>query len=181
MKGVVFIAINDMVEERFGIDVWEEVLQEVNPKCGGIYTSTEEYPDEEVIAFVLAISKKLSLETTEVTKVFGTFLFGELNRKYDIFAKLSPNLFDFLESIESVIHKEVRKLYDNPSLPTMECKLLGPCDLRMYYQSPRKLCHLAEGLVLGAAEHYNEKIILSHVQCVHNDDEICELRIIKHE
>ncbi|WP_086933699.1 heme NO-binding domain-containing protein [Agarilytica rhodophyticola] len=179
MKGVVFIAINDMVEDKFGIETWESILNEVNPKNGGIYTSTEDYPDEEVVSFVIAISKALSVDTTEVTRSFGTFLFGELNRKYDIFTKLTDNLFDFLCSIENVIHKEVRKLYENPSLPSLDCQKINDSELLVKYSSPRKLCYLAEGLILGASEFYNEDITLKHESCVHSGDDVCRLRVTK--
>ncbi len=179
MKGAVFIALNEMVEERFGIDTWEEILEEVKPESEGIYTSTENYPDQEVVDYVLVISKKLDIEPSEVTRVFGKFLFGELNKKHDIFTKLSPDLFQFLNSIEGIIHKEVRKLYENPSLPTMECTILNKNDLRLKYTSPRKLCFLAEGLIFGAAEYYNEEITLEHNQCMHDGHDSCEIRVIR--
>lgn len=181
MKGIVFITINDMVEQKFGIETWEKILSKVDPECGGIYTSTQDYPDEDVVKFVLTISEELGVDPTEVTRSFGTFLFGELNKKYDIFTKLSSNLFDFLNSIEGVIHKEVRKLYENPHLPTIGCTPDSENSLVMRYESPRKLCYLAEGLIFGAAEHYNEKISLSHDKCLHKGDDHCELIIHKHE
>ncbi|MFL0805359.1 MAG: heme NO-binding domain-containing protein [Agarilytica sp.] len=181
MKGVVFIAINDMVEKEFGISVWEEILSEVNPKCQGVYTSTQEYPDEDVVKYVLTISQKLGVEPSVATQYFGKFLFGELNKKYGIFTKLSPNLFDFLRSIEGVIHKEVRKLYDTPSLPTLDYHTNNKHDLQLKYSSPRKLCFLAEGLIFGAAEFYGEDIILKHDTCTHKGDDHCLLRVIRRE
>ncbi len=180
MKGMVFLAVNDLVESQFGIQAWEEILNQVSPECGGIYTSTEDYPDEDVVKYVLAISEKLGVDPTDVTRTFGTFLFGELNKKYDIFTKVSPGLFEFLSSIENVIHKEVRKLYHNPSLPTVECQVINDMDLRMRYVSPRKLCFLAEGLILGAAEHYGDTITLTHDVCMHKGDDHCGLRVLRH-
>lgn len=179
MKGAVFIALNDMIEAQYGIDTWEQLLATVKPQCQGIYTSTEDYPDAEINDFVAAISTKLQLETTTVTRIFGDYLFGELNRKYDIFTKLSSNLFDFLQSIETVIHKEVRKLYTNPHLPTLDCKVTNDNEVTMLYYSERKLCFLAEGLILGAANHYKEEIQINHTECMHHGAERCTLKICK--
>lgn len=177
MKGAVFIALNDMVEEEYGIEAWEEILAEVKPECGGVYTSTNDYPDAEVVDYVLVISKKLSLDPEVVTRIFGTYLFGDLNKKFPIFTQLTSGLFDFICSIESVIHKEVRKLYDNPSLPSIDCHIEDANTLHMEYSSPRKLCYLAEGLVYGAAEFYGEKVSISHNRCMHDGESSCHLQV----
>lgn len=178
MKGAVFIALNDMIESQYGIDVWEELLDTVKPEGLGIYTSTEDYPDSDINAFVVAISKKLNLETTVVTCVFGDYLFGELNKKYSIFTTLCSNLFDFLQSIEGVIHKEVRKLYTNPSLPSLNCQIINEKELIMRYHSSRKLCYLAEGLILGASNHYQQPVKIIHEKCMHDGEDHCILKVI---
>lgn len=177
MKGAVFIALNDMVERTHGLDVWEQALTEVQPKSGGIYTSTLDYDDAEIVALVVSLSGLLNVEASQLTRLFGTELFAELNGKYPIFSKVSPNLYSFLNSIETVIHKEVRKLYDNPSLPNLQCDKFTENHLQLVYKSPRKLCYLAEGLVFGAADYYGEKIEIRQTQCMHKHDEQCVLDI----
>lgn len=179
MKGVVFIILNEMVESQYGIETWEEILDEVKPKCGGVYISTENYPDEEIVGFVSVISAKLNLSSDQVTKVFGRYLFDELNKKMSFFSKQSANLFEFLDSIENVVHKEVRKLYIDPNLPTIDCKVLSDTELHMHYHSPRKLCYLAEGLISGAAEFYGDTIKITHDVCMHKGDDNCVLKVLR--
>lgn len=179
MKGIVFIILNEMVENQHGIAVWEEILDEVKPQSEGIYISTEEYPDEEVVRFVEVISSKLGLPSKDVTKLFGRYLFDELNAKMSFFSKHSPDLFDFLDSIENVVHKEVRKLYDSPNLPTIDCDIIGDTELKMTYHSPRKLCYLAEGLISGAADFYGDTIELHHDKCMHEGADKCLMRVVK--
>ena len=178
MKGAVFIALNDMIESQFGIDVWEELLEKVKPSGDGIYISTEDYPDEDIVNFVLVISEKLKLDSTDVTRIFGKYLFGELNKSHPIFTSLADDLFDFLNSIENVIHKEVKKLYENPNLPSLETSTTEGV-LEMRYESPRKLCFLAEGLIFGAAEHYKEEVVIEHPVCMHKGSDHCDLLVIK--
>lgn len=179
MKGIVFIVLNEMVESQYGISAWEEILQEVKPQCEGVYISTTSYPDEEIVGYVEAISAKLDLPTTEVTRVFGRYLFDELNEKYRFFTKQCHNLFEFLDSIENVIHKEVRKLYEDVNLPTIDCTMHSQNEMLMLYHSPRKLCYLAEGLISGAAAYYEEAITLSHEKCMHDGEQNCQFRITK--
>ncbi len=179
MKGAVFIALNEFIEEQYGIELWEKLLDDVKPKCEGIFTSTEDYPDEEVRKFIAAISSRTELSPEDVTRIFGRFLFDELNKKFPIFTKISSDLFSFLESIENVIHKEVRKLYDNTSLPLITPLRRSDTVLELEYSSPRKLCLLAEGLVEGAAAHFGERIQLSHPRCMHRGAASCLLVVEK--
>lgn len=179
MKGSIFIALSELIESEHGIEVWDAILDEVKPKCNGIYTSIEDYPDEDVVKYVLAISRRLNAEPSDITRFFGKYLFSELNAKHPIFTKLAPDLFKFIESIETVIHKEVRKLFDQPHLPTMSAKRISEHELELKYTSPRKLCYLAEGLLFGAAEYYKNEISIEHTTCMHNGSDHCVLRIVK--
>jgi len=177
MKGVVFIILNEMVENQHGIDVWETILDKVQPKCEGIYIATQDYPDEEMVKYVQVVSKLLDVPTTDVTKFFGRHLFDQLNTRYSMFTSRCDDFFEFLDSIENVIHKEVRKLYQQACLPTLDCKLISDKELLMNYSSPRKLCFLSEGLIQGAAEYYNENITMEHECCMHDGADHCEIRI----
>lgn len=177
MKGAIFIALNEMIEQEFGIEVWDELLEAVAPKSQGIYTSTEDYDEQEIVDFVIAISEKINMPANDVKKLFGQFLFGELNRKYPIFTQLSKEYFPFLMSIHGVIHNEVQKLYNEPSLPTIQCEQIAQDTMEMIYSSPRKLCHLAEGLILGAGIHYGHDIKLTHDRCMHDNHDSCRIEI----
>jgi predicted hydrocarbon binding protein len=181
MKGAIFIALNELIEDQFGITTWETLLDKVQPASKGVYTSTEDYPDAEMTAFVLAISEHTGMSTAEVTRTFGLSLFQELNRKFPVFSELNPNLFAFLKSVEEVIHKEVRKLYDNTSLPSIESEQVSEKTLRLHYRSERKLCFLAEGLIQGAAQYFDEPISLHHSACMHHGAEACILEVTKNE
>lgn len=181
MKGAIFIALNDLVEREFGIATWEALLEDVKPISLGIYTSTEDYPDAEMSDFVLAISDRTGMGTAEVTRSFGLSLFNDLNTKFPIFSELNPNLFSFLNSVEGVIHKEVRKLYDNTKLPSIECKQVNTLKMDIHYHSERKLCFLAEGLIQGAAHFFQEEISINHTTCMHKGDAACILEVTRHE
>ncbi|MFT5176073.1 MAG: hypothetical protein ACI8W7_004267 [Gammaproteobacteria bacterium] len=45
MKGAVFTMSQTMVEEKFGLDTWEQILEKVAPQSEGIYTAGDTYPD----------------------------------------------------------------------------------------------------------------------------------------
>lgn len=47
----------------------------------------------------------------------------------------------------------------------------------MEYHSQRSMCRLAEGLTLGAADHYGEPVTVTHPQCTREGASHCLLRV----
>ncbi len=60
--------------------------------------------------------------------------------------------------VESYVHLEVKKLYNDAELPSFTCVSPYPGKLEMTYRSSRHLPDLAEGLILGTADHFNERV-----------------------
>lgn len=179
MKGIVFTTFNDMVENRIGIACWEALLEKVKPASGGIYTSVEDFPDEELVAMLGELSVITEKPIDELLASFGQYLFHALATKHPVFVTDETDLFVFLQSIDGVIHKEVEKLYHNPHLPAIECQQPSQDLLLLHYRSPRRLCHLADGLIRGAAKQFNTEVLIAHDLCMHDGNDYCEFRIIR--
>lgn len=177
MKGAIFIALNDMIEQQHGIQVWKALVQTVNPPSQGIYTATEDYHEREMADLIIATSRQINVPINDVQRTFGAFLFNELNRKHPVFTQMNNTFFRFLMSINEDAHKEINKLYDEPSLSHIECKQKTHDTLQMLYRSPRKMCYLAEGLIQGAANHYQQDIQIAHKTCMHFGADHCLLDI----
>ena len=173
MKGIIFTTFNDMVEQQVGIEVWDQILDSVNPDSGGVYTAVEDFPDSELFDMVQELSDRTGQPVLDLVKAFGQYLFHVLAVKHAVFVEDKPDFIEFLKSVEDVIHKEVEKLYPNPNLPSLEWEQLSESSLVLYYKSPRKLCHLADGLIKGAAEHYGVDYTLEHEVCMHDGSDHC--------
>lgn len=177
MKGEIFIAFNQMVEDQIGIDCWEQLLAKVKPLSGGVYTSVEAYPDSELFSLVGVLSELTEVPSEELIEQFGVYLFGTLNAKYPIFTQQQSDFFSFINSIDGVIHREVKKLFNTTNLPSLTCRQINQHQLELVYRSPRKLCFLAEGLIRGAAKYYQTQYRLEHKQCMHQGCDHCLLMI----
>lgn len=175
MKGVIFNVLEEMVIDQCGMQAWNEILDQL--VMDGIYTAGESYPDSELFRLVQAISDKTGIATETLVGAFGEFLFDRLQQRYPMFVESEPDLRSFLMSVDGVIHIEVKKLFDNPNLPSFSYLEISDKELLMRYSSPRKLCLLAEGLIRGAAKHYQESITIKHPVCMHNGAEHCDLII----
>lgn len=99
------------------------------------------------------------------------------------FYKLHPEFMadhtakSFLESVHDVVHVEVKKLHPDTLLPEFTYECTGDAQLTMLYASPRKLCHLAEGLILGTSEIFKEDIVMAHTECMHHGADRCRLEL----
>lgn len=179
MKGVVFNILEEMVLEQAGMEAWNNILAEASGE-DGIYTAADSYPDTELFGLVEAVCKAINQPAEVVVGAFGEFMFGKLAERYPVFCEQAPDLKTFLKSVDSVIHVEVAKLYNETNLPKFKYAEPKENILVMRYHSERKLCILAEGLIRGAATHYNQKITIEHPVCMHKGADHCDLLVRFH-
>ena len=175
MKGIVFDLLNEMVEERFGFEAWQTLLDATG--LDGIYVATETYPDEQLVQLVCAAEQATGILASDLTKAFGEFMMPHFAEQYPVFFENQTNMKSFLLTVDQVIHVEVRKLYPEAGLPAFEYEDLADDKLTMSYRSPRKMCRLAEGLLAGAANHFQQSYELEHETCMHTGSDHCLLEI----
>lgn len=132
--------------------------------------ATDTYPEEELFTLVGALSKATEVPVEDLVRAFGEYAFEPLTGIYPDSVKPGMTVKDFLKSVHGVIHVEVKKLYPDAALPSFDYEDPGPNELVMIYRSPRMLAALAEGLITGAAKHFNTQIDRKTVH-VEGDDE----------
>lgn len=179
MKGAVFIALNDFIESQFGMEQWEAILTEAKPVSGGIYTSVENYDDTEMLDLVHAACHQLGVSRAQALNLFGVYLFDILNKKHPIFTSLQPDFFKFLSSVEDIVHTEVRKLFEGVYLPVITAVSETENTILLRYESKRKMCELAEGLIQGAADFYRLKVRIEQKSCYHTGHDHCLIEVTK--
>ena len=161
MKGIVFTEFLEMVEEKFGYEMVDEIIAEGDLPSGGSYTSIGTYSHAEMVQLILGLSKRTQKDVPSLLKAFALYFFDTLEKNYPQFLQAADGAFDFLESIDSYIHVEVRKLYPDAELPTFETQLLADNTLKMIYTSERAMSDFAEGLMERAIGYYGESAIIN--------------------
>lgn len=179
MKGVVFTEFLDMVEDKFGYEVVDEIIESSDLPHNGAYTSIGTYPHEEIVTLVVNLSKTTKIDVPTLLHTFGFHLFGQFSKGYPSFFEKTTDAFNFLESIEDYIHVEVKKLYPDAELPRFKCKRLGNNVLEMIYHSDRSMSDLALGLIDGCAKHFNEKIEVDREDISEGDGKVVKFIIKK--
>ena len=175
MKGIVFNYLGEMVEEQFGLEAWDSLLQSTG--LNGHFIASDTYPDEQLFALVAAASEATGIDSKDLIREFGRFMLPNFKATNPQFFEGQTCLKEFLLTVDRVIHVEVRKLHPGAILPEFTYEDEADSELTMHYSSPRKLCFLAEGLIDASAEHFNTKYELNHSQCMHDGADHCTFKL----
>ncbi len=176
MKGIVFNVFSDLVTDSFGWETWDQLIENTKPASDAIYTSAQVYPDEELVAYVTELSKITGTAAPDLIRAFGKYMMHKFKTMHPEFLE-GHDAKSFLASVHDVIHVEVKKLHPDSLLPSFEYEDNSPDTLTMLYCSQRKLCHLAEGLVEGVSEVFDQPIALQHPECMHDGAAKCRLEL----
>lgn len=161
MKGVVFTELIDMVENKFGADMMDDILDECNLETGGAYTAVGTYDHKELLEIVGGLSKKTDRSIKDLITLYGHHLFFRFHEMMPQFFEKPKSAFDFLESVHNYIHVEVKKLYPDAVLPEFKTKRREDETFIMIYTSHCPFADFAEGLIKGCIDFYGEDISIS--------------------
>jgi hypothetical protein len=175
MKGIVFNLLEEIVRREYGEATWDQLLTATGLK--GAYTSLGSYEDEELYRLVGAAASTLSLPADAVIRWFGQKAMPLFAEKYPKFFEPHRSTRAFVLTLNDIIHPEVRKLYPGAQVPVFGYDVSSAESLGMTYQSSRKLCALAEGLILGAADYYEETVAFDHPECMNRGSDRCRWRL----
>lgn len=177
MQGIIFTLFADMVVEKFGMETWNDVLASAAVPSSGVYTTGRAYEDGEMHALLQALCRRIQLDVESAMRAFGQYLFPHLMASLPAGQTCATTFPELLQSIESVIHSEVRRLNPEANPPTIRCRHLEPDLIALHYRSYRDLCCVCEGILQGAAAHYGLRITTRHTLCRHRGDDECVFEI----
>jgi len=171
MKGIVFNLLQKSVSEQYGEATWDALLDAA--ALDGAYTALGTYDDSEALKLVGAASNALNVGPDDVLRWFGRSALPLLAASYPAFFEGHDATRSFLLTLNEIIHPEVRKLYPGADVPTFTFDTSDADGLTIGYESKRRFCSFAEGLIEGAAEHYNQKVSIAQSTCMLRGDTMC--------
>ncbi|RJX68360.1 guanylate cyclase [Vibrio sinensis] len=163
MKGIIFTEFMDLVEEKFGLEILDKVLQDAEDN--GVYTSVGSYDHRDLVKLIVQLSQETGVSVEDLQKVFGQSVFQKLYARLPENASLleCKNCFQFIRLVEDYIHIEVRKLYAEANPPKFVFISESQSELVFDYHSARCMSHVCLGLVEGCAAHFNQSVSVEMV------------------
>lgn len=175
MKGVLFNVVEDVVDETLPEAMWDIALH--SACLDGVYTSLGDYPDTDLTAIVDAVCGHTGLGPQQVLHHVGLHGYRHLvDRQPDLVEGIA-DLGSLLHHLEDVIHPEVRKLQPEADPPSFTVRDAGPDTWEVEYRSERQLCHLAEGLIAGAAVGFGTPCRIEQPSCTLDGADHCRLMV----
>lgn len=160
MKGLVFNEFLDFVEQTMSYEMVDTIITKSNLKSRGIYTSIGTYDAQELLDLISALSDETHVSSKHIQINYGKFLFKTFAKKYSHFFQHKPTVFQFLNTVETHIHADVKKYYPDATLPHFKCTEIPPDKFIMVYTSVRPMADLAEGLIIGCISYHEENITI---------------------
>lgn len=166
MKGIVFTEFLDLVEDKFGIEMVDKIINQSKLESEGVYTSIGTYKFSEMLQLLQNLSSNTGVSIDNLLLVYAEHFFSVLEESYPGLLATYKDPIEMLASIEDHIHVEVRKIYPDAELPTFIVEEKQENSLIMVYKSSRSMHHFGLGLMNKTFEHFNStaKIVLEKIK-----------------
>ncbi|WP_440121361.1 heme NO-binding domain-containing protein [Tenacibaculum sp. Ill] len=166
MKGIVFTEFLDLVEDKFGIEMVDKIIEQSELDSGGVYTAIGTYKFSEMLQLLENLSNNTGVSTDDLLLVYAEHFFSVIEDSYPGLLATYNDPIEMLSSIEDHIHVEVKKIYPDAELPTFLVEEKSENSLVMLYKSSRAMHHFGLGLMNKTFEHFNSsaEIILEKIK-----------------
>ncbi|MGQ3679462.1 heme NO-binding domain-containing protein [Tenacibaculum discolor] len=166
MKGIVFTEFLDLVEDKFGIEMVDIIIEQSELDSGGVYTAIGTYKFSEMLQLLENLSNNTGVSTDDLLLVYAEHFFSVIEDSYPGLLATYNDPIEMLSSIEDHIHVEVKKIYPDAELPTFLVEEKTENSLVMLYKSSRAMHHFGLGLMNKTFEHFNSsaEIILEKIK-----------------
>jgi predicted hydrocarbon binding protein len=174
MNGLIFIEIGRFAQSRLGDQAWREVqrLAGVPPR---IYYRVADYPDEDIAALLSALSATLHEPVAEILQSLGEFIVPDLIKMARSWIEPEWKTVELIANTEKTIHETLRSEGSLTNPPRLRCQMNGPDEVVVVYDSPRRMCALAKGIITGVAKHYGERVTIAEPRCMLKGGSECRL------
>jgi hypothetical protein len=155
MKGIVFTEFLDLVEDKFGLEMVDNIIENSDLESNGVYTSIGTYKFSEMLQLLQHLSANTNISIDDLLLVYAEHFFSVLETSYPGLIATYKDPIEMLASIENHIHVEVRKIYPDAELPTFVVLEKTENSLIMIYKSSRAMHYFGLGLMNKTFEHFN--------------------------
>jgi hypothetical protein len=179
MHGIIFAELEKHVDTEIGPTVWPMLLKRAGIASAlKVYLPITSYPDEEFTSLIQAAAEHLNVHPQVFLETFGERLVPGLMATYAALIHPAWKTLDLVEAYDSLYqaatHRNSR--YTKPMV--VLCTRDAPNELTVSYESERRLCRLAQGVIRGIALHYSERIEIVEEACMYQGAPACIMKLV---
>ena len=179
MHGLIANQLRSYAVTRYGRGAWSNAIRISGAALpAGPPPLDVTVPDEELVAVMVALAAAADTSIPLLLEDFGVYLAPGLLRIYAPLVQPQWRTLDVIEHVEEQIHTAVRLRDRDADPPYLAARRCSPTEVEVVYTSPRRLCALAEGIVRGLAEHFNDRVTVSQPECMYRGDPRCLLSVV---
>lgn len=172
MKGIIFTEFLELVENKFGLEVVDQIIEQSKSPSNGVYTSIGTYDFSEMLGLLQALSEHSGLSIDDLLLTYAEHFFSVLATSYPDLINTYKDPIEMLSSIENHIHVEVQKIYPEAELPTFEILEKFDNKLVMIYKSSRAMYSFGLGLMHKTFEHFDTTASISYEKLAEDGTEV---------
>ncbi|QXP60279.1 heme NO-binding domain-containing protein [Olleya sp. HaHaR_3_96] len=178
MKGIVFTEFLELVEDKFGLEMVDNIITSSTLESEGVYTAVGTYSFSEMLQLLSHLSENTGISIDNLLLVYAEHFFSVIEKSYPGLLATYKDPIEMISSIENHIHVEVRKIYPDAELPTFEVVEKTENSLIMIYTSSRAMHHFGLGLMNKTFAHFNSTATID-LQKIKEDG--TEVRFVIHK
>lgn len=176
MHGIIHAELQRFVQQNYGHEAWHAMLKRAGLEAE-VYTPLQAYPDSHIVALVQAAVAMTNVEASKILEAFGEFLVPTYLGVYGSLVKREWRTLDLLEHTEETIHTVVRSRQKGALPPKLKVRRTSNREVLITYNSERRLCAVARGIVRGIADHFQEQVRVTDIRCMHSGDPVCVISV----
>jgi len=158
MKGVIALALKEMVVEKFGPEKWKDALVKAGIDKEPTILAFSDVDDQVVLRIVNSVCKVLNISLIQAVDAFGDYWVNVYSQKmYSSYYRACKTAKEFLLKMDSV-HVNTTKSIPNAHPPRFEYEWKDEKTLIMKYKSQRGLIDFMVGLIKGVGKFYREDL-----------------------
>jgi len=163
MKGVIALALKDMVKDNHGKNKWINILKNVGIDKEPIILPTTDLDDQLIIDVIKSTCKELDISLKQAADAFGNYWVNTYSQKlYGVYYQINKTARDFILSMDKV-HQDTTQSIPDARPPQFDYEWDDDKTLIMKYISDRGLIDIMVGLIKGVGKFYNENLKVSKI------------------
>lgn len=161
MYGLVNRALQELICNRFGEAVWDDIREQAGVD-EEVFVRMDGYPDEITYNLVGVASGVLGIPAEQLLKEFGRhwILYTAAEGYGDLLDGAGADFMSFLSNLDSM-HARVGLLFPDLRPPSFRCSDMTADSVVLHYHSSRAgLSPMVIGLVEGLGERFGQKVAI---------------------